>query len=346
MYFNTTADTGHQVSGYYVPDSFSGASVIRIVHGRGEPILFEANEVIPSLVTAGRHETGRCGFRIDETVVPGLAEIDDLEIMEPETGLRIYRRRPVGTVVSARLLRLETHLLPLWQVDDVFERSFQFFYKSIEKFGHETVAQIMLLQNAGSLYAGGRFLYKSYEQYIDSGDFQSICMFRDPYDELAERLLILKNASNGEVDYLDERDKLMFDDAIRFASTLDFSSERQIRRAFRSISSMDATIFSDPFVRSLTARTPDEAVKDNAISNALEILSTFSVVGLRTYPQMFMESLAARLDADPGDMPLLSEPAPVTDLGHILRDIGTVRTLIERDLELYSQVKTALESVM
>jgi hypothetical protein len=99
-------------------------------------------------------------------------------------------------------------------------------------------------------------------------------------------------------------------------------------------------------VRILSARTPDEAIKDAAISQALEILSTFAVVGLRAHPELFVESLTALLGADPGEMPVLDESPAVTELGRILRDIGTVRLLIERDLELYAQVRTALEGLM
>jgi hypothetical protein len=346
VYFNTTADSGNRIVCYYVPDSFSGAAVIRIVRGGGESILLPANDIIPSLVAAGRHETGQCGFVIDETLIPDLATAYDLEIHEPETGLRLYRRRPPGTSIQAKILRLETHLVPLGRLDAAFEPAFQYFYGSIERFGHETVAQILLLEQAESFYASGRFLYKPYEYYIDSGGFRSICMLRDPCDELAERLLTLKSVSEGKNDHLDARDALMFEDAVRFVAALDFSDEKQLRRAFRNISAADASIFSDPVVRILSARTPDEAIKDAAISQALEILSTFAVVGLRAHPKLFVESLAALLEADPGEMPVLDESPAVTELGRTLRDIGTVRLLIERDLELYAQVRTALEGLM
>jgi hypothetical protein len=346
VYFNVTADAGHRITGYFVPDNFSGKSVIRVQCDESEPILFEANEVIPSLVAAGRHATGQCGFSLDDSVIANLADVRHLEIHEPETGLRIYRRRASDSVVKAKIFRLETHLKPLVRLDDAFDQTFQFFYKGIEQLGQETAAQILLLDHADSTYASGRLLIKPYEYFLDNGQFKTICVLRDPFLELAERIIVLKQFGSGESRALDARDSMMFEAAIEFAATLDFSDERQLRTAFRNMSAADAAIFSDPLVRSLTARTPDETIQDSSIASALQVLSGFAVVGLREHPDLFLESLAALLDTDPASLPPLPESGPVIELGDILREIRSVRSIIERDIELYHQVRTALEKAM
>ena len=125
--------------------------------------------------------------------------------------------------------------------------------------------------------------------------FRAICLLHDPYDELAERLLMLSDAAHGDMSALDERDSMSFDAAIEFAASLDLSDERQLRRAFRNISAEDAATFADPAVRSLGARTPGETAQDSTMAAALEVLANCAVVGLREYPELFIEGLGAQL---------------------------------------------------
>ncbi len=346
MLFNMEADHGHTVTGYFVADRFTGTSVIRIVGSGIEPITFECNETRPQLVTAGRHETGWCGFSFDQNLIPGLADMQDLELHDPETGLVLYRRRPAESVIKQKLLRLETHLVPLSQLDDALDGSFRFFYKGMEQFGRETTAQIILLDYADSIYASGRILYKQYEYFLEDRGFRAICLLHDPYDELAERLLMLTDAAHGDMGALDERDSMSFEAAIEFAASLDLSDERQLRRAFRNISAEDAFTFADPAVRSLGARTPDETPQDSTMAAALEVLSNCAVVGLREYPDLFLEGLGAQLGIDPAALPPISRSSAVTALGRVLREIKAVKNLIERDLELYSHVKAAVEKTL
>ncbi len=346
MLFNIEADEGHRVVGYFVPDRFSGASVIRIEGSGLEPLTFQANEIRHSLVVAGRHETGWCGFSFDQNLIAGLAEIQDLEIHDPETGVVLYRRRPAGMIINAKIFRLETHLEPLVHLDDAFDRSFRFFYKGMEQFGRETTTQIFLLDHADSIYTSGRVLYKTYEHFIEGGGFKTICLLRDPYDELAERLLVLNRAAEGDMGTLGTRDSMSFEGAIEFAASFDLADEKQLRRAFRTMSAEDAFIFADPLVRSLGARTPDEMPQDSTIAAALDVLSTCAVVGLRQYPDLFLEAVGALLAVEPCGLPPIAEPPSVTSLGRILRQIGAVKSLIERDLELYNHVKTALEKAL
>ena len=346
MLFNIQADEGHRIVGYFVPDTFSGTSVIRIQGTGIEPLTFQANETRPALVTAGRHETGWCGFSLDQNLIPGLADIQDLEILDPETSVVLYRRRPIGTIIDAKIFRLETHLEPLAHLDNAFDRSFRFFYKGVEQFGRETTTQIFLLDHANSIYASGRVLYKTYEYFIEGGGFKTICMLRDPYDELAERLLVLSQAAEGNMGTLGARDSMSFEGAIEFVAQLDLSDEKQLRRAFRTMSTEDAFIFADPLVRTLGARTPDETPHDSTIAAALEALSTCAVVGLRQYPEPFLEALSALMGVGASSLPIISELEAVTSLGQVLRGIGAVKSLIERDLELYTQVKAAHEQAV
>jgi hypothetical protein len=112
MLFNIEDDRGDLLVCYVVPDGFSTIPRVRLVEA-GETIgVLEANETREALVGAGRHETGRCGFRLDDAVVPGLRGRKSLEIYDEDSGVLIYRR-PRPKMLQKRLLRLETHLFPL-----------------------------------------------------------------------------------------------------------------------------------------------------------------------------------------------------------------------------------------
>jgi hypothetical protein len=218
MLFNIERDEGILIDGYLVPDTFSGSPSVRITDGQHDLVVLPCQREIPALVAAGRHLTGRCGFTIDETNVADLARQEALEIYDHETNLLIYRRRPPSQVLQKRVFRLETHLIPLWRLDDTIERHFQYFHKGIERHGRETATQAFVLTNAASMYVSGRLTFKSYENYIDE-TFNCITLLRDPYMELAERLLALKlvrKLAKG-TQLLGSRDMMSYGPAIDFA---------------------------------------------------------------------------------------------------------------------------------
>src|SRR5579884_4398793 len=158
MLFNIEIDEGTRIVGYLVPDSYSASGALRISHGERELAVLPCREERPSLVVGRRHETGHCGFTIDEKVIADLPRRERLELYDAETGLLIYRRRPPAEAAQKRIFRLETHLFPLWRLDDGLERHFQFFYRGIERYGRETTTQLFLLNHSGSLYMSGRLI--------------------------------------------------------------------------------------------------------------------------------------------------------------------------------------------
>ena len=96
MHFNVTLDAGARVEGYLVPDSMRTTPNVRVADGDDEMLVLEANVAIPSLIDAGRHETGLCGFVLDETIAPGLAGVAGLTLSDAESGVMIYRRPRPG----------------------------------------------------------------------------------------------------------------------------------------------------------------------------------------------------------------------------------------------------------
>ncbi|MDE2017785.1 MAG: hypothetical protein KGI57_08775, partial [Hyphomicrobiales bacterium] len=282
MLFNVESDSGDRIVGYFVPDGFSDSPKLRVA-SEGETLsTFVAQEDRPSLVVAGRHQSGRCGFHVDEAMVPGLSTLAEVEIRDDATELLVYRRA-TSAHVRRKVVRFETHLYPLWRIDERIRPSFAHFIRGAEFHGLETVTQHLMLTNAPSSYLSGRIGHRPFA-FVFDGSFDLWAMVHEPFAELAERLLVLRKARAGGVDLLGPRDGPRFAGAADFAASLPAGDERILRRALRDIPPEVAVKLSNPLVRQLTGTTPDDMPSGAAVGAALDALSTFKAVGLRDDP--------------------------------------------------------------
>jgi hypothetical protein len=341
MLFNLEADMGDRLIGYVVPDGFSGVPAISVYVKGEELLVFQANEVRHALVAAGRHETGTCGFTLDTTLLPGLPELEDIELFDVESGLLIYRR-PQKDIIRKKILRLETHFFPLWRFDSFLRDRFQYFAKGVEQLGRETVTQLFLLNQVESTFVSGRILYKNYAHFIESG-FQTTIILHDPYEELAERLLVLSKIRQLGTDHLGMRDSMNMRAAIDFAQTLPFNDEKALFRAIRNMRAEVAASLTNPVTRQLTTATPDEMPSGGAVALALDLLASFALVGLRHQPERFMSGFAELLEIDRAAMPAIPRLAPVAPLAKQLKELPEVEILLEKDLELHHYVVEAFK---
>jgi hypothetical protein len=344
MLFNIEVDEGTRIVGYVVPDAFTGSPSVRISDGQRELLILPCREERAALVAAGRHDTGRCGFTIDETIIADLTQQEALEIYDQETNILIYRRRPPAQVTQKRIFRLETHLFPLWLLDDRLERHFQYFYKGIERSGRETATQVFLLNNSSSLYLSGRLVFKSYENYINE-TFNCVALIRNPYMELAERLLTLKHISGVGREILGERDVMAFASAIAFAETIE-NDEKVLHRAFSTMPRAAIVNLSNPLTRALAARTADEVPTKGAIATALGTLSSFAILGLRERQDVFLSQLADLIGTPPQTLPPIPDFVKTAELAQSLQEVPEAGLLIEQDREIYRQVEAAIESAL
>jgi len=339
MLFNLEEDFGGRVTGYVVPDGFSAVPTIRVC-GRGQELAtFAANEKRDALVHAGRHETGQCGFSIDASLVPDIAELADLELYNVESGILIYRRPRPGNI-KKKLLRIETHLFPLWSVDNAIASQFQYFAKGIENLGRETVTQLFLLNRVESVYLSGKILYRNYAYFVESG-FQTLVMLQDPYEELAERLLVLGKIRKLRTALLGMREGAALEPAMDFAENLPTQDEKALRRALRQMPENVTALLANPLVRQLTATTPDEMPRGGAVAAALDILANSILVGRRHEPGEFLQAFAELLDIDAGSLPPTPRFATAPPLARLLKESGEVDIILEKDLELYHYVEAA-----
>lgn len=342
MLFNVEEDRGDYLTGYLVCDGFD--EVARLIVTSAGAIVYEGAAGSPRepLVVAGRHRTGQCGFEIDESAIPGLAAMQDLEIHDAATGTLIYRRRKAHHL-GRRVFRLETHLFPLWRLDGALNGRFQYAANRIEAAGRETTTQMFLLNHVDSVYLSGRLLYRSFAYQIE-GHFDVVFTMHHPYEELAERLIVLAQIRTTGSAILGLRENMSLEPTMDFAQNLPLHDETRLRRALLDMPQGVARVLANPVTRQLTTSAPEEMPAKSAVSRALGTLSGFAVVGLRRAPQAF--------DAAIGELCGLEAPVPPTPtlpgvaaLARMLKRCREADWLIEHDLALYAHVADAWRKV-
>ena len=242
-----------------------------------------------------------------------------------------------------RIFRFETHLLPLWRVDEAIKSRFQFWYKGIDRFGRETANQVFNINNAASTYISGRLLYKNYEFYLTK-DIKTVGILRDPYCELAERLILLKNIGSRAEEILGDRDAMIFGPVIESLAEWETFDDSFCKRYFRRARPEVGTILSNPLVRQLTGATPDDMPNQAAVATALDSLASFELLGLRSEGSGFAAGLADLLAVAPERIPLVNEYPRIVELGERLRQNHDIEAILEKDLEVFHSLSTAFEA--
>lgn len=342
MLFDIEKDTGHSIVFYFVPDSYSATPSIA-VKSNGETIaVIEANDMRPSVVAAGRHETGHCGFILTDDNVPGLSGLTVLELQDDLTGLTIYRRRSASSVSQIKLLRLECQSVRSKALDAALSEHFQLSFADVDAYGRETATQTLLLKCTCSLYVSARLLFKEYELSMDDS-FRKVCLIQDPHAELAETLLALRQESVGEEADLNFREQLAFATSADYFAGVDVNSERELGRALARMPDDIATVLSNPLARLLAARTSDDTPNSSYVAASLESLTAFDIVGIRERPETFLDPLAELLGIGRDELRYSGPSDDVIDLANLLRRLPSTSALLDMDLDIFAAVRKAIE---
>jgi hypothetical protein len=336
MLFNVFDDSGDRVQGTVIPDTYSGICQIRAYVGGREVGVFPTDELNQSARDIGMHATGLVNFSITEEKLPGLSTFDNLELYEDDSNLLLYRRRLPG-MISQKFLRLETQLLPLWRLDEAVKPRFQQYYRGIETLGRSGTSQIFHLSQ-DSIYASGRILIKNFMTFCDDYGFKYITMVRDPYEELAERLLVMNRIEKGGLNPLGEREVMNLREAIEFAGSLPLDSEKAFRRALRRMPMDVAMSLANPVVRQFSTSTLDEQPTQGGVAAALDVLAQSTLVGLRAESEQFARALGELINQDLTDGALFPAFPKAIELADVIRGSGSCEGILEKDLELYGYV--------
>ena len=183
-------------------------------------------------------------------------------------------------------------------------------------------------------------MINNYSYYID-GKFDVIALIQDPYEEMAERLIVLSQMHNVKLPHLGDRDYMIMGPMIEFVNNINLNDESSINAAFHDPGEDAYEFFSDPLTRLLTATNPHEPARNNKLALALETLSSFSVLGQRSEPNTFIEACAQFLGLDPQQLPSIPRFPRVAAVAEMLRANQVVGYMLEKDRELYSHVAKA-----
>ena len=342
MNFCVYLDNGAEVHGYFVPDGF--ATVPRIhVRINGEEKVTEVYTwiFIEGARTQGAHQTGNVGFILTDGNVPGISSAPEVELSDPESGLIFYRRAQPGQFIPKKVLRVETAYVPNSEIDISLKPYFQFFEHRIEHYGFETIRQMLEIIHQPSVYVSGRILLKNFRTYIDYNIDTKIISLRDPFYELATRLIIFSRLNKRKFTFVSPRDTTLFKPVIDWLDGLAFQDEVAVSKAIRTAPKDTLNLLSSPFTQQLVAASPSDGVTLDDVSQALDILSQFTLFdsgrNLTSYPAKIAEVLKLPTEV----VQMKPQLEPIHQLADVLRSINRVEHLLEVDLVLYHFIQKA-----
>jgi len=342
MNFSVYQDTGAEIHGYLVPDGFAARPKVYVrVNGEQKATEIDCWLYIEGAYSQGLHETGNVAFILSEDNVKGISSASQVEISDPESGLVFYRRATPGQYIPKKVFRLETAYVPHSELDLGLKPYFQFFAHGAEHYGFETVRQMLEILHQPSVYVAGRVLLKNYRIYIDYNTDVTMIALRDPFYELAMRLIIFSRYSQNKFGFVSPRDKTLFKPVMECFDGFNFRDEVSVRRAIRRSNKDTLRLLSSPFTQQLVAGNPTDPVQLDSVSAALDALSQFTLFDAGRDDTTYAQSIAELLGLPHGTVRMKRQLESVHELADILRGIGTVQTLLEADLVLYHFIQKA-----
>ena len=342
MFFNVDADDGYAISGWVAPDNPSASARLVVVIPDREDLIINSDIPRPDIRELGIHATGNVGFRIDTLLIHDLETLPDVEVLSEETRLPLYRRFQPGRHIERKMFVFDSAVMPQRRVLKSIGEHFALFYSSAECLPLETM--IVLLNNhySKSLFFTGRPLLNRYSSYLESCNYIRVALLRDPYEELAERLLFLNFLSKSEGGH-----ELVpiyctgLMPLLTLAKGLVFNDRKALLTSFRSIDDEQRQAITSPMTR-MYGCSLDEAPTYRHVSVALEHLAGLDVVGTRARYDVFRGMIAHLLGA-----PVFGHDEPssfksVHELANALAQIGIVADLLESDVRLYTMADQAI----
>jgi hypothetical protein len=343
MHFIIDSDSGDEISGWLAPDNFSAVPhFIVSIPGRDE-IVIAANVMREGIRDLGLHASGECGFRIGRDLVPDLPQLTDVELLEAETRLPIYRRFQPDIDIERKLFLFDCSLTPQRRMLAEIKSRFTLSYFNSERNGLETTIAIIANPSNKSTFISGRSFLIRYNDLLKDKGYLRAALLREPHEELAERLYFLNFlVKEGDADSSFSAYTTGVKDLLEFARDLPFNDPKALTSAFRGTNEQQRRDLASPMTRVFGCDV-DEMPKHANVSRALDLLADFDVVGTRDHFPLFADLMTAAVGAN-----IFGDEAPVVfqsvkNLAASLAKIGIVNDLLADDLALYSYVEDAIK---
>jgi hypothetical protein len=338
-------DSGTLISGWVVPDNPSAIPRILVSVDRAKPVAIDAAIMRQDLKDLGMHRTGMVGFNIDETSCPGLGTAKNVLVQEFESQVLIYGRFDETRHVKSKLLLYELNAMPQTRIFASIQKRFAMSYDAVERHPFDTMFGIINNQFSESIFLAGRPNFKRYQQLLANRNFIVVTMLRDPYEEIAERLLFARYASRPNSPPHFMRHLSGLEPLVDLASRFDISSEHAMLSAFNSLEPAHEQVLANPYVQVLACEN-DEPAERRHVSVALDNLSRMNLVGLRQRFDNFKSTLQEIVGVD-----LLEDGQPVDvswvpEIAAKLSRIDKVRSLLALDISLYNLARDAIRKAI
>ena len=339
MYFNVYTDAKDIVEGYLIPDGFSTKPSIMVTSGDNVIGPLECDVFLEGPLKHGHHDTGIVGFRLSEENVPGVTGATNLEISDAESRFVFYRRLNPEHI-NKRVFRLETQFAPHRELDNSLRGHFQFYASSAEQYGGETVRQMLEIINQPSSYVSGRVLLRSVHRYFTE-DTIKITSLRDPFYEMAIRLVSVASYKKKPMSFVSERDAILFEPAMGYFADTSFDDPEKLRSKILSAPKDVLSLFESPFTHQLVASSPTDKISREGVSSALDALSQFTIFDSSESDSGIAQSIGEFLGLDSAEISFSPVRSPFLELSEVLRDIKVLEQVLENDLILFHFIRKA-----
>ena len=199
MIFEMHETTDGTIAGWVLPDNPSAVPKIDIYGPGGLAKQLDANVHHTLLRDRELHDTGLCGFRITEENLPELPRMrDDIVVREHDSGVLIYRRFLPDKHVPQKLLMFNLQVLPDLKTGEVIARQFALHHSVVQQYPQQTFTALVRNPTARSLYLSGCLSLQQCEQQLREYQFKIVALIRNPFEEMAERLLFARYAAGPD----------------------------------------------------------------------------------------------------------------------------------------------------
>ncbi len=345
MFFNIDYDNGGVICGWLAPDNPSAVPKILVRRPGEEDIEISATIQRPDVRDLGVHVTGLVGFAVDGSIVKGLPDLENIELLDADTGILIYRRFKAGKHIERKFFLFDSSIRPIEKLGGRSKNLFTLTYPSTERYGFETM--LVLINNGfnKSIFMSGRSSYPRYSHFLSNAQFMTAALLSDPFEELAQRLVILSLIQKSDSTRMLPLLFTGLTALTNFVRDLPFEDSKGMLAKFRNVTDQEREALMSPMTR-MFGCIPGETPERRHVTAALENLASMDLVGVRRRFRDFSALLTGILGHDlAGDYEPVAHPS-ISALAERLSRISLVADLLEDDLALYSFAEESVVSAL